>query len=180
VSTKTPQGLCSSISQENSLYIEWGNFPPRTTSPIMWEDIPLCEEKYSTLTTRGLCFQASVFLTSSKHANAHTGWQEPQSDHKNSLHVDKEILFDLRNTPKHTGCSQVMLSIPWSMKLLPSLQWTAAFRNTRNYGIPWSTQEGHSFLQRFSQGGNTTPFIHGTEQLKSERLKAVHQTDLGK
>jgi hypothetical protein len=38
-----------------------------------------------------LCFQASMFLTSSKHANPHTGWQEPQSDHKNSLHIDQEI-----------------------------------------------------------------------------------------
>jgi hypothetical protein len=26
----------------------------------------------------------------------------------------------------------------------------AAFRNTTNYGIPWNTQEGHSFLQKFS------------------------------
>jgi hypothetical protein len=66
-------------------------FPPRTTSPIMWEVIPLCEEKYSTLGTRGFCFQASVFLTPSKHANAHSVSQELQSEHKNSLHVDKEI-----------------------------------------------------------------------------------------
>jgi hypothetical protein len=45
VSTKTPHGLCSSISQENSLYIGWGNFPPRTTSPIKSEHVPLCNAK---------------------------------------------------------------------------------------------------------------------------------------
>jgi hypothetical protein len=75
----------------------------------------------------------------------------------NSLHVDKEInSFWLRSTPANTGYTQWMLSIPYSEKLLPSLQWTAAVRNTRNCGIPWSTREGHSFLQRFSKGQNST------------------------
>jgi hypothetical protein len=63
VSTKIPQGLCSSISQENSLYIGRGNFPPRTTSCIIWEDVPLCVVKYSTQGTMGFCFQAPMFLT---------------------------------------------------------------------------------------------------------------------
>jgi hypothetical protein len=65
VSTKTLQGLGGSISQKNSLYIEWSNFLPRTTAPIMWEDIPLYDAKYSTQGTRGLCFQDSVCLSSS-------------------------------------------------------------------------------------------------------------------
>jgi hypothetical protein len=91
VRTKIPQGLCHSITQENSLYIARGNFLPGTISPIMWEDILLGDAKYSTLGTKGLCFQASVFLTSSKHKNAHAGCQEPLCDHKNSLHVHKEI-----------------------------------------------------------------------------------------
>jgi hypothetical protein len=103
VCTKTPQGLCSSISQENSLYSAWGNFPPRTTSPIMWENVPLCDAKYSTLGTRGLCFQASVFLTPSRHTNKHTGYQEPQTDCKNSLHIDKKInsLWSAKYTGTH-------------------------------------------------------------------------------
>jgi hypothetical protein len=42
-----------------------------------------------------LCFQVYVFLTSSKHKNSHTGWQVPQSDYNNSLHVDKKDLFTL-------------------------------------------------------------------------------------
>jgi hypothetical protein len=57
----------------------------------MLEDILLCDAKYSTLGTRGLCFQAYVFLTSSKHADTHHGWQEPHSDLENSIHFDKEI-----------------------------------------------------------------------------------------
>jgi hypothetical protein len=40
---------------------------------------------------QGLLFQASVFLISTKQANAHTGFQEPQSAHMNSLLVNKEI-----------------------------------------------------------------------------------------
>jgi hypothetical protein len=114
VSTKTPQGLCTSISKENSLYIGWGNFPPRTTSPIMWEVIPLCEEKYSTLGTRGLCFQASVFLTPSKHAQTHTlaAKSFKVTTRIHFMLTKKLIHFDPRNTPAHTGCSQGMLNIP--------------------------------------------------------------------
>jgi hypothetical protein len=92
--------------------------------------------------TRVLCFQASVFLTSSKYANQDSGWQEPQHDHMNSLHVDKDInSLWLRSNLAHTRYTQGMLSIPYSEKFLPSPQWTAAFRNPRNCGTPWSTQE---------------------------------------
>jgi hypothetical protein len=55
---------------------------------------------------------------------------------KKSIHFDSEV-------HKHT---QWMLSIPYSEKLLPSLQWMETFRNTRNCGTPWSTQGGHSFI----------------------------------
>jgi hypothetical protein len=112
------------------------------------------------------------------HANQHIGWQEPQNDHMNSLHVKKEInSLWLRRSPAHTGYSQWMLSISYSVKLLPSIQWTAAFRNIRNSAIPWSTQEGHSFLQRFSEGQNSKPFLHGSEHIQLERLKLVPPRD---
>jgi hypothetical protein len=62
------------------------------------------------------------------------------------------------------------------VKLLPPLKRTACFRNTRNYATAWNTREGHSFLQkRFSEGQHSTHFIHGTEDIKSERHKAVPQ-----
>jgi hypothetical protein len=38
-----------------------------------------------------MLFQASLFLNSSNHKNTHTGMQEPETDHRNSLNVDKEI-----------------------------------------------------------------------------------------
>jgi hypothetical protein len=111
------------------------------------------DPKYSTLGTRRLLFQAFVFLTSSKHTNPHTGWQEPQSDHMNSLHVDKEInSLWLRSTPSHTGYTQGMLSSPYSEKLLTSLQWMTPYRYTQNFGITCSTREGHSCIQWFSGG----------------------------
>jgi hypothetical protein len=142
--------------------------------------LPYLDAKYSTLGTSGFCFQASVFLNSSKHANPQTGWQGAQSDLMNSLHVDKEIKsLWLRSTLANTGYTQWMLSILYPEKLLPSLQWMAAFRNTRNCGIPWNTREGHSFLQRFSEGQNNTTFLHGTEHIQTERLKAVPQSDFG-
>jgi hypothetical protein len=61
----------------------------------------------------------------------------------------KLIHFHLRSTLAHTGYTHWLLSITYSVKLLPSLTWMGAFRNTRNCGIPWSCREGHSFLQRF-------------------------------
>jgi hypothetical protein len=98
----------------------------------------------------------------------------------NPLHVDKEInSLWLICTLAYTGYTQWIVSIPFSVKLLPSLQWMADFRNTRNSIIPWSTQEGHSFLQRFSQEQNSTPFPHGTEHILSEWLKAFPQSDFG-
>jgi hypothetical protein len=81
------------------------------------------DAKYSTLDTGGLSFQASVYLTSSKHWNPYTGWQDSQSDHMNSLHVVKKInSLWLRSTLAHTGYTHWMLSISYSVKLLPSLQ----------------------------------------------------------
>jgi hypothetical protein len=67
------------------------------------------DAKYSTLGTRGLLFQAFVFLTSSKHKNPHTGWQEPQSDQKNSLYVNKEIssLWSQKYTGRHRVYSMI-------------------------------------------------------------------------
>jgi hypothetical protein len=180
VSTKTLQALCSAISQEYALNIGWGNFTPRTMSPIMWENIPLCGCKIEHTWNKGSGFQASLFLTSSKHTSQHTGWQETQSDHLNSIHVDKEInSLWFRTTLAHNGYTQWMLSIPYSEKLLPSPQWTAALRSTRHCRKPWSNQEGHSFPQRFSQGQNSTTFIHGTVHIKSKRNKAVPQSDFG-
>jgi hypothetical protein len=55
------------------------------------ESIPLCGCKCTTLGTRMLLFQTSVFLTSSKQGNTQTGWQGRETDHKNSLNEDKEI-----------------------------------------------------------------------------------------
>jgi hypothetical protein len=51
------------------------------------------------------------------------------------MSTKKLIHFDLRSTPAHTGYTQWLLSIPYSVKLLPSLKWTASFRNTRNHRI---------------------------------------------
>jgi hypothetical protein len=53
--------------------------------------LPYLDVKYNTLGTSDLCSQAFVLLNSSKYANSHTGWQEAESEHMNSLHVDKEI-----------------------------------------------------------------------------------------
>jgi hypothetical protein len=90
VTTKTPQALCHAISQENSPKLGWGNSLPELHLPSCGRIFPYVDAKYSTLGTRGLLFQAFVFLTSSKHTNPH--WLvEPQSDQKNWLHVAKEI-----------------------------------------------------------------------------------------
>jgi hypothetical protein len=51
---------------------------------------PYVDKKYTT-GKKELLFQASVFLTSTNHANTPTGWQQPQRDHINSLYVHKEI-----------------------------------------------------------------------------------------
>jgi hypothetical protein len=134
----------------------------------------------------GCYFQDFVFLTSSKHANPHTVWQETKCDHMIPLHVNKEfnslwslylITLYLRSTPAHSGYAQWLLSNPYSVKLLPFLQWMASFRNTRNFGEPWSTQEGHSFMQRFSEGQNSAHFLHWIEHIQSEWLKTVPQSD---
>jgi hypothetical protein len=80
-----------------------GKFPLRTTSTIIWEGIPLFGCKMLHSGNEGLLFQASVFLISTKYANAHTAWQEPQSDHMNSLPVDKDItsLWSEKYTSTH-------------------------------------------------------------------------------
>jgi hypothetical protein len=77
------------------------------------------------------------------------------------------------------GYSQGMLSIPYSVKLLPPLERMAGFRNTRKYELAWYTLESHSFLQRFSERQHSTPFIHGTEDIKSEQHKAIPHVTLG-
>jgi hypothetical protein len=63
------------------------------------------------------------------------------------------------------------------VKLLSSVLWTEAFRNTRNRSKPWSTQKGHSFLQRFSGVQKSTTFPHETEHTQSVRLKAMPQSE---
>jgi hypothetical protein len=97
VNTKTPQALYTFISQEHSFHIGLGNLPLRKTFPITWP-YSLCGSNDATVGIRMLLFQHSVFLTSSKHRNAHSGWQECETDHRNSLNVDKEINhFHMRN-----------------------------------------------------------------------------------
>jgi hypothetical protein len=146
----------------------------------MWEDIPLCGCKIQHIANMGVVFPGFCVLSSSKHANPHTGWQVPQSDHVNSLHVDKEInSLWLRSTMVHTGYTYWMFSMPYSVKFLPSLLWTTDFRNTRNCGTPWNTQEGHSFQQKISEGQKSTPFLHGTEHIQSEWLKPVPKSEFG-
>jgi hypothetical protein len=84
---------------------------------------PYVNAKYSTMSNRGLLFQAFVLLTSSKHTNPHTGWQKPQSDCKEFTSCQQKLIHVLpRNTLAHTGYTQRLLSIPYSVKLLPSLQ----------------------------------------------------------
>jgi hypothetical protein len=97
---------------------------PRKTPFTLNEAISLSEQHFHHLslfryvengTTLGitmLLFQASLFLTSSKDRYTHSGWQECESDHRNSLNVDKQInQFHLRNALHHTGDTQRMLSI---------------------------------------------------------------------
>jgi hypothetical protein len=48
------------------------------------------DAKCTILGTRCLLVQASLFLTSSNHTITHTGSKEPETDHRNSLHFDKE------------------------------------------------------------------------------------------
>jgi hypothetical protein len=62
VSTKASQGLCSQIRKENYLKLGWGNFPLGTTSPIMWESIPLC----------GIL--PGFFVPNFKKTHKHTHW----------------------------------------------------------------------------------------------------------
>jgi hypothetical protein len=49
----------------------------------------------------------------------------------------------------------------------------AGFRNTTNHGIARNSEEGHSILKRFSEGQHSTPFIRGTEDIKSMPHKAA-------
>jgi hypothetical protein len=78
---------------------------PELHLPLSGMIFPYVDAKHSTLGTRGLLFQAFVFLTLSKHTNTHTGWQEPQSDQKNSLHVAKEI--NSLSSEKYTGTQRL-------------------------------------------------------------------------
>jgi hypothetical protein len=85
--------------------------------------------------------------------------------------------FDPRTIEEHTGCTPWMLSTPYSVKLLSSLLWTEAFRNTRNCSKPWSTGKVHSFPQRFSGVQKSRRFLHGTKPTQSLRLKSVPQSE---
>jgi hypothetical protein len=55
----------------------------------------------------------------------------------------------------------------------------AGFGNTTNHGIAWNCEEGHSILKRFSEGHDSTPFIRGTEDIKSTPHKAAPQETSG-
>jgi hypothetical protein len=55
----------------------------------------------------------------------------------------------------------------------------AGFGNTTNHGIAWNSEEGHSILKRFSEGHDSTPFIRGTEDIKSTPHKAAPQETSG-
>jgi hypothetical protein len=123
----------------------------------------------------GGCY--SRLLCSSLHQNTQThtlaGRASKWPKELTSCHQGNQ--FTLTREVHHYD--QWLLSIPYSVKLLPSLKWMAAFRNPRKCGIPWSTRERHSFQQRFSGGQNTTTFIHGTEHIQLEQLKAAPQRD---
>jgi hypothetical protein len=69
-----------------------------------------------------------------------------------------------------------MLSIPYSYHLSSEQQLSGTPETVEHHE---ALREGNSFPQRFSQGQKSTPFIHGTEHIKSERIKAVPQNDLG-
>jgi hypothetical protein len=68
------------------------------------------------------------------------------------MSTKKLIHFDPKTIEEHRVCTPWMLNTPYSVKLLSTLLWTEAFRNTRNCSKPWSTRKGHSLLQRFSGG----------------------------
>jgi hypothetical protein len=63
------------------------------------------------------------------------------------------------------------------MKLLSSLLWTEALRNTRNCGKPWSTCNGHSFPQRSSGVQKSSHFARDLNT-QSVWFKFVPQSDL--
>jgi hypothetical protein len=52
---------------------------------------PYVATKCTTVLSRMLVSWAFAILTSSKHANAHTGCKEPERDHRISLDMDREI-----------------------------------------------------------------------------------------
>jgi hypothetical protein len=112
---------------------------------------PYVRSKYSTLGTRN-CY--SRLLCSLLHQNTQThtlaGKSLKVTRIIHFMSSKKLIHFVPRSTQACPGCTQWLLSISYSLKLLSSVQWMSAFRKTRNCGIPWSTWEGHSFLQRFS------------------------------
>jgi hypothetical protein len=73
---------------------------------------PYVDAKCTTLLTRMLLFQASLLLTSSKQTNAHTRWQEHETDHRNSLTLDKQIhSLSSKKYTGHTGGRQRMHTI---------------------------------------------------------------------
>jgi hypothetical protein len=81
VSIKTPQALCSSISLENFINFGCGNFPLKTTAPILWE-----MQTMQTHTQAGKSLKGTTLI--------------------HLMFTKTLIHFDLRNTPAHTGYSQ--------------------------------------------------------------------------
>jgi hypothetical protein len=124
---------------------------------------PYVNGKYNTLGTSG-CY--SRLSCSSFHQNTQTntllGKILNVTRRITSGSQRNENIFVPRSARALIGYTQRLLSIPYSVRLLSSRKWTAAFRNTRNCGLPWRTQKGHLFLQRFSGGKNTTRFLHRT------------------
>jgi hypothetical protein len=103
VSTKMPQTFCTSISQETPFILdEATSLSEHLLSP---EVIPLCGCKEYHTGNHDVVTQVSLFLTSSKHGNVCTGWQEHETDHRNSLNEDKEInsLSSKKCTGSHRG-----------------------------------------------------------------------------
>jgi hypothetical protein len=84
-----------------------------------------------------LLFQTSQFLTSSKQRNTYTGWQERETDHRNSLNEDKDI--NSLSSEKCTGslkgkATNAYYLIVSEIGTLSPVK--ASFRNTSNCGIP--------------------------------------------
>jgi hypothetical protein len=97
------------------------------------------------------------------------------SRHRNSF----RNLFHFRNIHAHTLYSLGLLRTLYTVKWIPPLGRRAGFGHTTNHWIAWNSEEGHSILRRFSEGHHSTPFIRGTEHIKSTPHKAAPQETSG-